>query len=116
MMRSPELGRRLAWGEIMKWFRLSDVPMIVKIGFAPAIALAMFALLAAGSIVVQKNEAFELSRVVQTDMPAALRMQAGSTPIAAPHGELYLILTHPAGPLDKGKIDGQMSAPPKEVH
>ena len=98
----------------MKWFRLSDVPMIVKIGFAPAIALAMFALLAAGSIVVQKNEAYELSRVVQTDMPAALRMQAVSTRIAAAHGELYLILTHAAGSIDKDKIDGQMSALLKE--
>ncbi len=88
--------------------------MIIKIGFAPAIALAMFALLAAGSILVQKNEASELSRVVQTDMPAALRMQAVSRRIAAAHGDLYLILTHAAGSIDKDKIDGQMQGLLKE--
>ena len=98
----------------MKGFRLSDVPMIVKIGFAPAIALAMFAVLAGGSIFVQKNESSELRRVVDTDMPAALRMEAISGRIAAAHGQLYLILTHEAGKIETEKVDGQMQALLKE--
>ena len=98
----------------MKGFRLSDVPMIVKIGFAPAIALAMFAALAGGSILVQKNEAAELHRVVKADMPAAMRMQDVSRRIAAAHGELYKVLTHAAANIDKDKVDGQMQALLKE--
>ena len=110
----PELGRRLAWGGLMKGFRLSDVPMIIKIGFAPAIALVMFALLAGGSIFVQKNEASALSHVVTSDMPAAMRMQDVSRRIAAAHGELYMILTHAAANIDKDKVDGQMQGLLKE--
>jgi methyl-accepting chemotaxis protein len=98
----------------MKGFRLSDVPMIVKIGFAPAIALMMFALLAGGSIFVQKNEASALSHVVTSDMPAAMRMQDVSRRIAAAHGELYMILTHAAANIDKDKVDGQMQGLLKE--
>ncbi|MDR3513460.1 MAG: methyl-accepting chemotaxis protein [Caulobacteraceae bacterium] len=92
----------------MKGFRLSDVPMIIKIGFAPAIALIMFAVVVAGSIVSQSNESRELKQVVQTDMPTSIRMQDISRRIAAAHGQLYVLLTHQAGSIDKDKIDGQM--------
>jgi methyl-accepting chemotaxis protein len=92
----------------MKGLRLSDVPMIVKIGFAPAIALLMFAVVVAGSIMSQSSESRELKHVVQTDMPASLRMQSISRRIAAAHGQLYVLLTHQAASIDKDKIDGQM--------
>jgi methyl-accepting chemotaxis protein len=94
----------------MRGWRLSDVPMIVKIGFAPAIALLMFAVVIGGSIVSQSNESNELKQVVQTDMPASLRMVEISRRIAAAHGQLYLLLTHQAGSIDKDKIDGQMKS------
>ena len=70
----------------MKGLRLSDVPMIVKIGFAPVIALVMFAVVVAGSIMSQSSESRELKQVVQSDMPASLRMQEISRRIAAAHG------------------------------
>jgi methyl-accepting chemotaxis protein len=94
----------------MKGFRLSDVPMIVKIGFAPAIALVMFAVVVAGCIISQSGQTRELRQVVQVEMPASLRMQEISRRIAAAHGQLYVLLTHQAGSIDKDKIDGQMKA------
>jgi methyl-accepting chemotaxis protein len=97
-------------GEIMKAFRLSDVPMMVKIGFAPALALIMFAIVVTGSVISQSNQSSELKKVVQSDMPASIRMQDISRRIAAAHGQLYVLLTHQAGSIDKDKIDGQMKA------
>ncbi len=94
----------------MKGFRLSDVPMIVKIGFAPAIALLMFVAMAVGSIAVQQGSSRELRQVVQVDMPTSQKLQEISRRIAAAHGQLYLIMTHQAGGIDKGKVDGQMKA------
>ena len=94
----------------MKGFRLSDVPMIVKIGFAPAIALFMFVVLAVGSIAVQQSASSELRQVVREDMPAAMRLQVISQRITAAHGQLYLIMTHQAASIDKDKVDGQMKA------
>jgi methyl-accepting chemotaxis protein len=94
----------------MQGFRLSDVPMIVKIGFAPALALLMFAAMALGSIVVQQGAASELKQVVRVDMPAAQRLQTVAQRITAAHGQLYMIMTHQAGGIDKDKIDGQMKA------
>lgn len=94
----------------MKGFRLSDVPMIVKIGFAPAIALLMFVAMAMGSIMVQQGSSRELKQVVQVDMPASQKLQDISRRIAAAHGQLYLIMTHQAGGIDKDKVDGQMKA------
>jgi methyl-accepting chemotaxis protein len=94
----------------MKGLRLSDAPMIVKIGFAPAIALLMFAVVVTGSIMSQTSESRELKQVVQVDMPASLRMQEISRRIAAAHGQLYVLLTHQAGAIDKDKIDAQMKA------
>ncbi len=82
--------------------------MIVKIGFAPAIALLMFAVVVAGSIISQSSESKELKHVVQVDMPASTRMQEISRRIAAAHGQLYVLLTHQAAAIDKDKIDGQM--------
>ena len=94
----------------MKALRLSDLPMMIKIGFAPALALAVFALVVTGSVVSQSNQSSELQHVVQSDMPASIKMQDISRRIAAAHGQLYLLLTHQAGSIDKDKIDGQMKA------
>ena len=58
----------------MKRFRLDDLPLMVKVGFAPALALVMMAVLAAGAVVLQRSQTHELERVVQTDMPNSLRM------------------------------------------
>ena len=44
----------------MKRLRLEDLPLVIKIGFAPAFAVAMLACLAVGAVVLQKSELGEL--------------------------------------------------------
>jgi methyl-accepting chemotaxis protein len=99
----------------MKRFRLDDLPLMVKVGFAPALALVMLALLATGAVVLQQNQMGELDRVVRTDMPNSLRMQEISERITGVHGELYLLLTHQAAQMDADKIGGQGQALMAEV-
>jgi methyl-accepting chemotaxis protein len=102
-------------GEIMKRFRLEDLPLVVKIGFAPAFAVAMLALMAAGSVLLQKSELSALQQVVHHDMPNSMRMQKISERIAAVHGDLYLLLTHQAAKIETDKIDGRTKALLAEV-
>src|ERR1700709_254286 len=99
----------------MKRFRLDDLPLMVKVGFAPALALVMLALLATGAVVLQQNQMGELDRVVRTDMPNSLRMQEISERITGVHGELYLLLTHQAAQMEADKIGGQGQALLAEV-
>jgi methyl-accepting chemotaxis protein len=91
----------------VKRLRFQDWPLIVKIGLAPMFALVMLAGLAAGAVVIQKQQTAELQRVVSDDMPNSLRMQKISERITKVHGDLYLLLTHQAANIDTGKIDGQ---------
>src|SRR5687768_9174509 len=99
----------------MKRFRLDDLPLMVKVGFAPALALIMMAVLAGGAVVLQQRQTSELERVVQTDMPNSIRMQKISERITGVHGELYLLLTHQAAQMDADKIGGQSKALLAEV-
>jgi methyl-accepting chemotaxis protein len=99
----------------MKRFRLEDLPLVIKIGFAPAFAVAMLALMAAGSVLIQKTELGELKRVVHTDMPNSMRMQNISARITAVHGQLYYLLTHQAAKIEPEKIDAQSKALLAEV-
>ncbi|MFN3523128.1 MAG: methyl-accepting chemotaxis protein [Phenylobacterium sp.] len=91
----------------MKRVRLVDLPLIVKIGFAPAFALIMLAFLAVGAIVLQQGQARELRQVVQVDMPNSLRMQRISERITAVHGQLYYLLTHQGASIEVDKIEGE---------
>lgn len=94
----------------MKRFRLDDLPLMVKVGFAPALALVMLALLAAGAVALQQSQMGELDRVVHTDMPNSLRMQDISEEITGVHGDLYLLLTHQAAQIEPEKIGDQGKA------
>ena len=85
--------------------RLVDLPLIIKIGFAPAFALVMLAALAIGALALQRDQATELNRVVQVDMPNSLRMQKVSERITAIHGQLYFLLTHQAAGIETAGID-----------
>jgi len=106
----------------VKRFRLVDLPLIVKIGFAPAFALIMLALSATGSVVLQQDQARELRRVVEQDMPSNMRLQKISERITNVHGDLYLLLTHQAASIDLDQIEtksqamlGEVDAIQKEV-
>ncbi|WP_293405602.1 methyl-accepting chemotaxis protein [Phenylobacterium sp.] len=90
----------------MKRFRLVDLPLIAKIGFAPAFALVMLALTAGGAVIIQRGQAADLKQVVHTDLPNSLRLQKVSERITAVHGQLYFLLTHQAASIDTDKIEG----------
>ena len=94
----------------MKRFRLVDLPLIIKIGFAPAFALLMLALMAGGAIVVQKSQSAALQQVVETDMRENMEIQALSKRISNINGELYTVLTHKAGNIEVDKNDARMAA------
>ena len=91
----------------MKRFRLVDLPLIAKIGFAPAFALVMLALTAGGAVIIQRGQAADLTQVVHTDLPNSLRLQKISERITAVHGELYFLLTHQAASIETDKIEGE---------
>jgi methyl-accepting chemotaxis protein len=99
----------------MKGVRLQDLPLVVKIGFAPAFAVAMLALTAVASLVLQKSELHELQQVVHTDMPNSMRMQKISERITAVHGDLYLLLTHTAAKMETDKTEAKAKALLAEV-
>ncbi|MBO9557885.1 MAG: HAMP domain-containing protein [Caulobacter sp.] len=94
----------------MKRFRLVDLPLIIKIGFAPAFALLMLALMAGGSIVVQRSQSAALKQVVESDMRETMEIQAISKRISNINGELYTVLTHKAGNIEVDKNDARMAA------
>ncbi|MDP3855107.1 methyl-accepting chemotaxis protein [Phenylobacterium sp.] len=99
----------------MKRLRLVDSPLIVKIGFAPAFALVMLALMAGGAVMIQRGQAADLEQVVRTDLPNTLRLQKVSERITAVHGELYFLLTHQAAAIETDKIEGKSQALLTEV-
>ena len=94
----------------MKRFRLVDLPLIAKIGFAPAFALVMLALTAGGAVIIQRGQAADLTQVVHTDLPNSLRLQKVSERITAVHGQLYFLLTHQAASIEVEKIEGESQA------
>jgi methyl-accepting chemotaxis protein len=90
--------------------RLADLPLIIKIGLPPTIALIMLAVLAAASIFQQEAGSAQLRQMVQVEMPASDKIQTLSERITADHGELYRLLTDQAGSIDTKAIDGHMKA------
>ena len=94
----------------MKRIRLVDLPLIIKIGFAPAFALLMLALMAGGAIVVQKSQSAALKQVVESDMRQNMEIQKISKRISNINGELYTVLTHKAGNIDVAANDARMAA------
>ena len=94
----------------MKRIRLVDLPLIIKIGFAPAFALLMLALMAGGAIVVQKSQSAALKQVVESDMRENMEIQKISKRISNINGELYTVMTHKAGNIDVAKNDARMAA------
>ncbi|ENZ81030.1 MULTISPECIES: methyl-accepting chemotaxis protein [Caulobacter] len=94
----------------MKRLRLVDLPLIIKIGFAPAFALLMLALMAGGAVIVQKSQSAALKQVVENDMRENMAIQKISKRISNINGELYTVLTHKAGNIDVAKNDARMAA------
>jgi methyl-accepting chemotaxis protein len=96
-----------------RWF--DDLPLIVKIGFAPTLAVIMLAALTVTSVVLQRNQVQQLEQVVAVDMPNSMRLQKVAERITNVHGTLYYLLTHQAAQIDADKIEGEAKAMMDEV-
>jgi|GEM_PF-1418468 methyl-accepting chemotaxis protein len=89
-------------------FRLADLSLLAKIGFAPALALAVMAAITVFSVVAQRQSAAELQRAVHVDMATMSHIQKMSEQVEESHGRLYMLLTHQAGKIDQNKIESQV--------
>ena len=79
----------------MKLRRFSDIPLVLKVGFAPAFALLMLAAVAVGTLWSQQQQTVVLAGVVGND---ALQTQlaADAQDITAANGALYELMTKQA--------------------
>jgi len=91
-------------------FRLADMPLLVKIAFAPVLALIALAGVAWVSIDAQNDSANALRTVVHVEMAKSLAMKDIASRIQNAHGQLYMLLTHQAGKIDADKIEAQTKA------
>jgi methyl-accepting chemotaxis protein len=94
----------------MKQLRLVDLPMIVKIAFAPGLSLTVLCILALGAVAMQQSQSAELVRVVSTDMPASLRVQRLAARIAVARAETYRIITDASQKIDAQSAPARMAA------
>ena len=94
----------------MKLARFTDLPILIKMGLAPACAAIMVAFAAIAMVSVESHQSSELRKVVQTDLPVSLRLKSVSERITAAHGRLYMLMTHQAADIDTAKVADQMAA------
>jgi methyl-accepting chemotaxis protein len=107
----------------MNRLRLTDLPLTVKIAFAPALSLAVLCALAIGTVFLQQSQSAELVRVVKTEMPASLRMQKIAERITDVHGQIYKLMTDTAvaktdvanAPAKMAKLESQLDQIRKDV-
>ncbi|MGZ6011395.1 MAG: hypothetical protein ACXWK0_06130, partial [Caulobacteraceae bacterium] len=76
--------------------RLADLPLIVKMGFAPLLALIALVVVTGIGYVAQKQQSAALQRVAEQDMVASLRFAALEQKIAADHGQMYVLIARQA--------------------
>jgi methyl-accepting chemotaxis protein len=76
--------------------RLADLPLIVKMGFAPLLALIALVVVTGIGYVAQKQQSAALQRVAEQDMVASLRFAALEQKIAADHGQLFVLIARQA--------------------
>jgi methyl-accepting chemotaxis protein len=77
-------------------FRFVDLPLTIKIGFAPVFALAVLGVIASVSVVNQNSQAAAVRAVAAHDMPDSLRLASIGQRLSDVHGDIYLMLTHQA--------------------
>ena len=76
--------------------RLADLPLIVKMGFAPLLALIALVVVTGIGFVAQKQQSAALQRVAEQDMVTSLRFGALEQKIAADHGQMYVLIARQA--------------------
>ena len=101
---------RPVWGMQMFRMRMANLPLAIKLGAAPAVALVMLAAVGAAGFVNQQQSTQVLKQVVEVQMPQRARMNDISRQLVAAHGELYRLLTQQGAKIDTAQIDGRMKA------
>lgn len=91
----------------MNRIRLADLPLIVKIGFAPVLALFMLVITAGVAVYAQMQSVADLQQAVHVGMADSIQIQRISERITDAHGRLYMLLTHQAGKIEPEKIEQQ---------
>jgi len=94
----------------MSKFRLADLPLVFKMGFAPVVALVMLAVLTSGMIVNQRRQDAALERVVKSDMASSLALERIARRISAANGALFATMTHQAGGISADTAPAQIKA------
>ncbi len=77
--------------------RISDLPLTIKIGFAPVFALLVLSLVASGSILSQRAQTKAVRQIAEQQMPDSLKLADIARRISDVHGDLYVALTEQAG-------------------
>ncbi|WP_297509436.1 methyl-accepting chemotaxis protein [uncultured Caulobacter sp.] len=80
----------------MTKLKIANLPLVVKMAVAPAFAVIMLTLVAAGAFWTQTQQTVLLRHVVEQDMTTSSRLLLASKRIAAAHGTLYQVLTRQA--------------------
>ncbi len=80
----------------MTKFKFANLPLVVKMAVAPAFAVLMLTLVAAGAFWTQTQQAALLQHVVDQDMTTSSRLLLASKRISSAHGALYQVLTRQA--------------------
>jgi len=93
----------------MKFQRFADLPILVKMGLAPACAALTVAVSAAAMLTIESRQASDLKHVVQIDLPESLRLMTVAERIANVHGKLYMLMTHQAADIQTSKVTTEMS-------
>jgi methyl-accepting chemotaxis protein len=93
----------------MNRLRLTDMPLVIKIGFAPALSLLVICIMAGAMVLLQQSQSAQLTHVVKTDLPASLRMQRISERITDVHGQLYKTLTDAMAKVDVATVPARMT-------
>jgi methyl-accepting chemotaxis protein len=94
----------------MNFSQLKDLPILIKMGFAPIFAAVMLAVVALVTIASQSGQANDLKQIVQRDFPETMQLKAIDQRISNAHGKLYMILTHKAADIQVNKLDGDMQS------
>jgi len=79
----------------MKFPRFRDIPLLFKVGFPPAFALAMLATVVASNLWSQQHQAGVLSGIIHNDTLQS-RISEDAARITAANGAVYILMTKQA--------------------
>lgn len=99
----------------MNRMRFDDLPIVVKIGVAPALALIALAMVTVAGLWTQHEQSATIERIAQKDMAVSLQLAEISKRIAGVHGEIYVLLTQQAAQMDAVAAQNQVDAIGKET-